>query len=125
MATEQPRSRPNQEHPQEILRQASVVLQGRVVTLWEGRSGGVAVVLASTPAPRHTLTALDVDSTLGRWGIPVVQGAQWLGCRVGANGRWCLAPVRRQPADPPPGGVERRSHVAHDLRAGRPLPRAG
>src|SRR5256714_14792997 len=59
---------------------------------------------SQSPDPR-----LDLDSTLHRWGAPIIQGSRWVGCRLDDTGPWCVAPVRRQPAAPPPDGVERRS----------------
>src|SRR5204862_7192129 len=44
-----------------------------------------------------------------RWGAPIIQGSRWVGCRLDDAGAWCVAPVRKQPAAPPPDGVERRS----------------
>lgn len=94
----------------EILRQASVALQGRSVTLWEvSQSGAVAPLATSRTAPPYDVTALDVDATLGRWGVPIRAGSRWVGGRVDERGRWCLAPVRTTLPAPPPAGVERRS----------------
>ena len=94
----------------EVLRQVSVALQGRAVTLWQVSSRAeVAPVLTSAPwaAPEDTL--LDLDRTLHHWGAPVIEGSSWVGCRLDGSGNWCVAPVRKQPAAPPPDGVERRS----------------
>jgi signal transduction histidine kinase len=90
----------------EILRQTSVALQGRVVTLWSVSSHAEVV---PTLTSHSTPTALDVDGTLRRWGAYIIEGSQWVGCRLDDNGRWCVAPVRTNPAAPPPAGVERRS----------------
>jgi signal transduction histidine kinase len=93
----------------EVLRGASVALQGRVVTMWEVSPNAVVVpVLHSTKNPDARDMLLDLDSTLHRWGSSLIQGSQWVGCRLDDTGRWCVAPVRRQPAAPPPDGVERR-----------------
>jgi signal transduction histidine kinase len=93
----------------EVLREASVALQGRVVTLWEVSPGAAVVpVLHSTKNPDARDTRLDLDNTLHRWGTSLIQGSQWVGCRLDDAGGWCVAPVRRQPAAPPPSGVERR-----------------
>jgi signal transduction histidine kinase len=93
----------------EVLREASVALQGRVVTLWEVSAGAAVVpVLYSTPNPDARDMRLDLDNTLHRWGTSLIQGSQWVGCRLDDVGHWCVAPVRRQPAAPPPSGVERR-----------------
>jgi signal transduction histidine kinase len=99
-----------QERSREVLREASVALEGRVVTLWEVSSrADVVPVLTSTTHPPYHDTALDLDGTLRRWGTPIIQGSRWIGCRMDPTGRWCVAPVRKQPPAPPPGGVERRS----------------
>lgn len=94
----------------EVLRQASVALQGRVVTVWEvSARAQVRPVLASVPNPPPESTALDLETTLHLWGAPIIEGNRWVGCRLADGGPWCIAPVRQQPAAPPPGGVERRS----------------
>lgn len=94
----------------EILRQASVALGGRPVTLWEVAEGPLLVPQAtSDPQPRHHFTSIDIDSTLKRWGVPINRGSKWVGCRMGYDGPWVIAPVRSRPPAPPPGGHERRS----------------
>src|SRR2546422_8842256 len=99
-----------QEHRREVLRAASVALQGRAVTLWEVSSRAeVTPVMTSAASSQSPDTRLDLDSTLHRWGAPIIQGSRWVGCRLDDTGPWCVAPVRRQPAAPPPDGVERRS----------------
>ena len=99
-----------QEHRREVLREASVALQGRAVTLWEVSSRAEVVpVLTSAGSAQGADTRLDLDSTLHRWGAPIIQGSRWVGCRLTDAGMWCIAPVRKQPAAPPPDGVERRS----------------
>src|SRR2546428_13078616 len=98
------------EHRREVLREASVALQGRAVTLWEVSSRAEVIpVLTSAVSSQSPDTRLDLDSTLHRWGAPIIQGSRWVGCRLDDTGPWCVAPVRRQPAAPPPDGVERRS----------------
>src|SRR5258706_3168414 len=108
----------NQESPgdpgvarrREILRQASVALQGRVVAVWEvSPRAQVVPILASVPEPPPEATSLDLTSTLERWSAPIIQGSRWVGCRLDDAGHWCVAPVRNQPPAPPPDGVERRS----------------
>ncbi len=91
----------------EVLRQASVALQGCVVTLWAVSSRAEVVPILSSHST--TTTTLDVDGTLRRWGAYIIEGSQWVGCRLDDAGRWCVAPVRTHPAAPPPAGVERRS----------------
>jgi signal transduction histidine kinase len=93
-----------------VLRQASVALGGRPVTFWEvSAKAELDPRLSSHPHPAHHATHLDVDSTLRRWGIPILQGSGWVGCRIGAEGPWVIAPARLRPPAPPPGGQERRS----------------
>src|SRR6184192_4719814 len=99
-----------QEHRREVLRAASVALQGRAVTLWEVSSRAeVTPVMTSAASSRSPDTRLDLDSTLHRWGAPIIQGSRWVGCRLDDAGPWCVAPVRQQPPAPPPDGIERRS----------------
>lgn len=94
----------------EILRQASVALDGRPVTLWEVADGPTLVTQGSSDAnPRHHFTNMDVDSTLKRWSIPIRNGSRFVGCRVSYEGPWIIAPVRVRPAAAPPQGRERRS----------------
>ena len=94
----------------EILRQASVALDGRAVTLWEVADGPTLIPQAtSDPSPRHHSTSIDVDTTLKRWGIPIRSGSRYVGCRLSHEGPWIIAPVRMRPAAAPPGGRERRS----------------
>src|SRR5438270_9493510 len=94
----------------EILRQASVALGGRPVTVWEVSARAELEPQASSDtAPTHHTTKLDVDATLRRWNIAIVQGSRWVGCMTGANGFWVVAPVRTKPPAPPPDGRERRS----------------
>src|SRR5437667_6550140 len=94
----------------EILRQASVALGGRPVTAWEvsGRAE-LEPQASSEPAPTHHSSKLDVDATLRRWNIAIVQGSRWVGCRGADDGFWVVAPVRTRPPAPPPEGRERRS----------------
>src|SRR3989454_1094747 len=94
----------------EILRQASVALGGRPVTVWEVSTRAELEPQASSePAPTHHPTKLDVDARLRRWYIAVVQGSRWVGCQGAADGFWVVAPVRTGPPAPPPEGRERRS----------------
>lgn len=98
------------EDEREVLRQAGAALHGRIVTLWEvGRGPDVAPLVSSVPNPAREVTRLDLDQTLKRWGTPIIEGSRWVGCQLDNGRRWCVAPVRVQPAAPPPG-TERRSH---------------
>src|SRR5947199_254385 len=99
-----------QEHRRDVLREASIALQGRAVTLWEVSSRAEVIpVMTTAPTSQSGDTRLDLDSTLHHWGAPIIQGSRWVGCRLDHAGPWCVAPVRRQPAAPPPDGIERRS----------------
>src|SRR5438034_1468730 len=72
-----------QEHRREVLRAASVALQGRAVTLWEVSSRAeVTAVMTSATSSQSPDTRLDLDSTLHRWGAPIIQGSRWVGCRL-------------------------------------------
>ena len=89
-----------------------MALQGRTVTLWQvSARAEVAPILTSATRPAPEDTVLDVERTLHHWGAAVIEGSSWVGCRLDgeAGGQWCVAPVRKQPAAPPPDGVERRS----------------
>src|SRR5438132_1563435 len=93
----------------EILRQASIALGGRPVTVWEvSARAELEPQASSAPAPAHHDSKLDVDSTLRRWGIQIVQGSRFVGSRA-SEGYWVVAPVRTRPPSPPPEGRERRS----------------
>ena len=71
----------------EILRQASVALGGRPVTVWEvSVRAELEPQASSEPAPTHHATKLDVDATLRRWNITIVQGSRWVGCRGAGDG---------------------------------------
>jgi signal transduction histidine kinase len=94
----------------EILRQASVALDGRPVTLWEVADGPTLIPRAcSDDVPRPALNHIDFDNTLKKWGVPIRNGSRYVGSRASANGPWVIAPVRMRPAAGPPGGRERRS----------------
>ena len=114
MRTEVGQQMVNEAHvyEREVLRQAGLALQGRVVTLWEiSPQADANCLFSSVPDATRQDTALDLDHTLRQWGAPLIQHSRWVGCRLasGENDRWCVAPVRLRPAAPPPRGVERRS----------------
>ncbi len=97
-------------HEREVLRQAGIALGGRIVTLWEISPTTTAVpVLSGVPNPNPRDVELDLETTLRRWGAPIVQKTRWVGCRLLAGSLWVVAPVRSRPAAPPPSGLERRS----------------
>src|SRR2546422_4731721 len=94
----------------EVLRQASRALGGLPVTVWEVSARAEPEPQATSDAvPAHHATNLDVDATLRRWHIPIVQGSRWIGSRAAPEGAWVIAPVRLRPPAPPPDGRERRS----------------
>lgn len=95
----------------EILRQASVALGGRPVTLWEVSSRAELEPRLSN-APRSTTHGpAEVRSALRSWNIPILQGSRWVSCAGDDAGEWVLAPVRTRPPAPPPRGHERRRPV--------------
>ena len=94
----------------EVLRQAGIALNGRVVTLWEISPGlEVSALVSGLPNPAAQDLQLNLDLTLRQWGAPIIQYSRWVGCRLDDGDHWCIAPVRTRPAAPPPRGVERRS----------------
>jgi hypothetical protein len=94
----------------EILRQASVALGGRPVTLWEAVSPERFEPRAWTePAGPPRTPGVDLYSTIERWRVPITPGSAWLGGRAWAEGPWVVAPVRSRAPAPPPDGRERRS----------------
>ena len=90
----------------EILRQASIILRGRPVTLWEVADADrfEARLSAAAAAPPSSTTMAE---RLGRWHVPAPRGSRWISC-VADEDEWIIAPVRDHPPLPPPGGVERR-----------------
>lgn len=100
---------------QEVLRQASVALDGRPVTLWRVAAGeGVVPEASSFSAARQPGAERGIAGALLQWGLSVIEGTRWVGCDANGVG-WCVAPVRQGPAAPPPGGVERRSRTRMTL----------
>ncbi|HJQ64988.1 MAG TPA: HAMP domain-containing sensor histidine kinase [Gemmatimonadales bacterium] len=98
------------EQQREVLRQARVALRDRAVTLWEIATTGNLAPLATTASSLPDDDARrELDTDLRRWGAALIPGSHWVSCRLDEAARWCVAPVRSQPALPPPGGVERRS----------------
>lgn len=95
----------------EVLRQASAVV-GRPVTLWEVTGVHEAVPRASSetdvgaPAPPPTF---DLSATLRLWNVPIPVGSRWVASPGALADSWVVAPVRKHPPAPPPGGRERRS----------------
>ena len=93
----------------EILRQTSVALGGRAVTLWEvSPQAQLEPRLSHAP---HAPAPDAVRTALRGWNIPLLQGSQWVSCAGEEAGEWVLAPVRTRPPAPPPQGQERRRPV--------------
>jgi len=94
----------------EVLRQASVALGGRTVTLYEAsETGDLMPRASSSPHPGYHETKIDLDTTLRRWGHMIPPGSRWIAARVADEGPWVIAPLRSRPPAPPPDGRERRS----------------
>ena len=67
----------------EVLRQASVALGGRTVTLYEvSDAGDLLPRLSSAPHPGYHETKIDLDTTLRRWGHPIPPGSRWIAARL-------------------------------------------
>ena len=93
----------------EILRQASIALD-RPVTLFEVSARAELEPKESSDAGSMArLAKVDLDSTLRRWNVPILQGGRWVGSRASRDVPWVIAPVRARPPAPPPDGRERRS----------------
>ena len=94
----------------EVLRQAGVALGGQPVTLWEASpAGGVVPLLTcGSPLPDRQ-QAVELALMLQQWSV-VPHAGRWVATRLDGPATWCIAPLRTQPAAPPPDGVERRSH---------------
>ncbi len=102
----QPQPSPEQLH--EVLRSTAIALQGRSVALWEAVDGGEVRPVATSPGRPLPPTAVrEMNEALADWQVERTAGRRWLGSRLDL-GRWCIAPLRREPAGPPPAGVERR-----------------
>lgn len=94
----------------EVLRQASVVLGGKSVQVWE--AAGTDRMLFQAASDRETAPEdgdRAISSALQRWGVPIRHGTRWVACPPAAEEPWIIAPLRSRPAKPPPEGRERRS----------------
>lgn len=97
-----------------LLDQASAALGGRMVALWRivdaGEPGRAVTEFVSVPcAPAvDPIHGFDVLGLLHRWGRIVAPESVWLGCRIDED-NWHVTPVRLDPPQGPPTGVERRS----------------
>ena len=91
-----------------LLEQASVALRGHIVALWRLTGGQAVAELVSRPGLPQQDVECDVAGLLKRWGRVAPAGSLWVGCRIDAD-HWHVAPVRSDPPEPPPTGIERRS----------------
>ena len=91
-----------------LLDQASVALKGHIVALWRLTGGQAVAELVSQPGLPGQVVEFDVAGLLQRWGRVAPAGSLWVGCRIDAD-HWHVAPVRSDPPEPPPTGIERRS----------------
>ena len=96
---------------QEILRRTALALQGRGVGVWEVAARGRPQLLAASSADDVSpLAADELEATLREVGELPASGQpprRWVASRLERQ-RWCIAPVRSDPPQPPPTGVERR-----------------
>src|SRR5437016_1787469 len=96
---------------QEILRRTAIALKGRGVGVWEADARGRPRLLALSSAEDVAPVAADeLEALLREVGELPPAGRpprRWLASRLEGQ-RWCIAPVRTEPPQPPPAGVERR-----------------
>jgi hypothetical protein len=80
------------------------------VALWRIADPGRAVteIVSAPPAPAVDPAGFDVIGLLQSWGRIAPRDSMWVGCRVNDD-RWHVAPVRVDPPEGPPAGIERRS----------------
>jgi len=91
-----------------LLDQASAALRGHVVALWRLNAGQAVAEIVSQPGPPQRAIEFDVAGLLQQWGRVAPPESLWVGCRIDVD-RWHVAPVRSDPPEPPPTGIERRS----------------
>ena len=96
---------------QEILRRTALALNGRSVGVWQADAGGRAQLVVASSAEDVSPLAAEVEAMLRAVGaLPPAPGrtaSRWVASRLEPE-RWCIAPVRSEPPQPPPAGVERR-----------------
>jgi len=96
---------------QEILRRTALALNGRSVGVWQADAGGRAQLVVASSAEDVSPLAAEVEAMLRAVGaLPPAAGrtaSRWVASRLEPE-RWCIAPVRSEPPQPPPAGVERR-----------------
>ncbi len=95
---------------QEVLRRAAIALEGHGVGVWEADARDrLHLLAASSAADVAAGAAAELEATLrdlGELQSPR-KPRRWVVSRVRQQ-RWCIAPVRREPPQPPPTGIERR-----------------
>jgi len=95
---------------QEVLRRAAIALEGHGVGVWEADARDRLHLLAASSAADVAVgAAAELEATLrdlGELQSPR-KPRRWVVSRVRQQ-RWCIAPVRREPPQPPPTGIERR-----------------
>ncbi|HXL07853.1 MAG TPA: PAS domain-containing protein, partial [Gemmatimonadales bacterium] len=99
-----------EERWQEVLRRAAIALQGAGVGVWEADERGRLRLLAASDAEGLApVVTDDLEATLRAFDVLPPRRAPrcWVASRLKGR-RWCIAPVRRDPPQPPPAGVERR-----------------
>src|SRR5579859_1800951 len=106
---EQATSQSGERWQTEVLRRASVCLDGRMVGVWQVApdnslqpvTTGVAPVVAEAATP-------GVAVALHRLQMSAPPGSRWVAGRLAETDGWCVAPVRSRVPDPPPLAQERR-----------------
>jgi len=94
----------------EVLRRAAIALKGAGVGVWEPDERGRLRLLATSDTEGLApVGAADLEATLRKLDVLPTGSAprRWVASRFNGQ-RWCIAPVRRDPPQPPPAGVERR-----------------
>jgi len=92
---------------EEVLRRAEQALQGRLVALFESTDHTVTPVAIGSKRRLPPTASNEINEAVRSWSVPVREGSRWLAARLDM-GRWCIAPVRSDIPEAPPGGVERR-----------------
>jgi len=92
---------------EEVLRRAEQALQGRLVALFQATDRTVSAVAVGSGRRLPPTASREINEAVRGWSVPVREGSEWLAARLDM-GRWCIAPVRSDIPDPPPGNVERR-----------------
>src|SRR5204863_6098665 len=96
---------------QEILRRTAFALNGRSVGVWEADAGGRPQLVVASSAEDIAPLAAELEVVLRAVSAQLPAAGRtvrrWVASRLEPE-RWCIAPVRSEPPQPPPAGVERR-----------------